>query len=43
MPRVSVLPYADASTYEILWADKVVIEQDALAVDADGRKAADNG
>lgn len=43
MPRVSVLPYADASTYEILWADKVVIEQDALVVDADGRRAADNG
>ena len=42
MPRVSVLPYADASAYEILWADKVVIEQDALAANADGGKAANN-
>ena len=43
MPRVSVLPYAEASAYEILWADKVVIEQDALAANADGGKAANNG
>ncbi len=43
MARVSVLPYADASAYEILWADKVVIEQDALAANADGGKAANNG
>ena len=42
MARVSVLPYADASAYEILWADKVVIEQDALAANADGGKAANN-
>ncbi|MEE8134327.1 MAG: 50S ribosomal protein L4 [Gemmatimonadales bacterium] len=43
MARVSVLPYADASAYEILWADKVVIEQDALAANADGGKAVNNG
>ena len=41
MPSVSVLPYADASAYEILWAAKVVIEQDALAVD--GRKESNHG
>ncbi len=33
LPNVHVLPYADASTYEILWSDVVVIEAMALGQD----------
>ncbi|HXI20135.1 MAG TPA: 50S ribosomal protein L4, partial [Gemmatimonadales bacterium] len=31
LPRVEVLPYADASAYDILWADVVVVEEPALS------------
>ena len=30
LPRVHVMPYADVSTYHILWSDLVVIEEGAL-------------
>jgi large subunit ribosomal protein L4 len=30
LPRVDVLPFADASAYDILWADQVVVEEAAL-------------
>ena len=30
LPRVDVLPYSDASAYDILWAEHVVIEEAAL-------------
>ena len=30
LPRVHVMPYADVSTYHILWSDLVVIEQGAF-------------
>ncbi len=30
MPRVVVMPYSDASAYDLLWSDKVVIEEAAL-------------
>ena len=30
LPRVDVLPYADASAYDVLWADVVVVEEPAL-------------
>jgi large subunit ribosomal protein L4 len=30
LPNVHVLPYSDASTYEILWSDVVVVESAAL-------------
>jgi large subunit ribosomal protein L4 len=30
LPRAGVLPYADASAYDILWADAVVVEEGAL-------------
>ncbi len=30
LPRAGVLPYADASAYDILWADALVVEQGAL-------------
>jgi large subunit ribosomal protein L4 len=30
MPRVQVMNYADASAYDILWSDKVVVEEAAL-------------
>ena len=29
-PNVHVMPYADASTYHILWSDVVIVESDAL-------------
>jgi hypothetical protein len=38
LPRVDVLPYFDASAYDILWADHVVIEESALT----GTEAAAN-
>jgi large subunit ribosomal protein L4 len=31
LPRVDVLPYPDASAYDILWADVVVVEEPALS------------
>ena len=34
---VEVMPYADASAYDILWADALVVEQGALGGEADGR------
>ncbi len=33
LPSVHVMPYADASTYHVLWSDVVVIESSALAED----------
>jgi large subunit ribosomal protein L4 len=30
LPRAGVLPYAEASAYDILWADALVVEQGAL-------------
>ena len=30
LPTVDVLPYADASAYDVLWADHVVVEEAAL-------------
>ncbi|HMU61403.1 MAG TPA: 50S ribosomal protein L4 [Gemmatimonadales bacterium] len=30
LPRAGVLPYTDASAYDILWADALVVEQGAL-------------
>ena len=38
LPRVDVLPYSDASAYDILWADQVVVEEPALT----GTEAAAN-
>ena len=31
LPQVQVLPFADATAYEVLWAETVVIEMPALA------------
>jgi large subunit ribosomal protein L4 len=31
LPRVDVLPYTDASAYDVLWAEVVVVEEPALA------------
>ena len=39
LPNVHVLPYADVSTYHLLWSDLVVIEQAALT----GTETADAG
>jgi hypothetical protein len=33
LPRAGVLPYTDASAYDILWADALVVEQGALGGD----------
>ena len=30
LPRVEVMPYSDASAYDLLWSDKVVVEEAAL-------------
>ena len=30
MPSVEVMPYAQASAYDILWSDAVIVEEDAL-------------
>jgi len=30
LPRAGVLPFAEASAYDILWADALVVEQGAL-------------
>jgi len=31
LPRVDVLPYSDASAYDILWAEQIVIEEAAIS------------
>jgi large subunit ribosomal protein L4 len=31
LPRVDVLPYSDASAYDVLWAEVVVVEEPALS------------
>ena len=31
IPHVNVLPYQDASAYDVLWADVVIVEEDALS------------
>jgi large subunit ribosomal protein L4 len=31
LPRVGVMPYTDASAYDVLWAEVVVVEEPALA------------
>lgn len=33
LPRVDVLPYSDASAYDVLWAEVVVVEEPALSGD----------
>ena len=40
LPNVHVLPYSDASTYEILWSDVVVVESAALDRAAETNTAA---
>ena len=40
LPNVHVLPYSDASTYEILWSDVVVVESAALDRAAETTNAA---
>ena len=30
LPRVEVMPYSDVSAYDLLWSDKVVVEEAAL-------------
>jgi large subunit ribosomal protein L4 len=40
VPNVHVLPYTDASTYEILWSDVVVVESAALDRAAESTDAA---
>jgi len=39
LPRAGVLPYAEATAYDILWADALVVEQGALGVAAEGAAA----
>ncbi|MGE3616832.1 MAG: 50S ribosomal protein L4, partial [Gemmatimonadales bacterium] len=34
MPAVQVMPYSDAATYHVLWADAVVVERTALTGEA---------
>jgi large subunit ribosomal protein L4 len=41
LPGVQVLRFADASAYEILWAEALVVEEAALAGVGDGEEAAD--
>jgi large subunit ribosomal protein L4 len=40
LPRAGVLPYAEASAYDILWADALVVEQAALGGEASAETAA---
>jgi large subunit ribosomal protein L4 len=35
LPQARVLPYTDASAYDVLWADVVVVERSALGVEAE--------
>lgn len=39
LPRAGVLPYAEASAYDILWADALVVEQGALGGEATAESA----
>jgi large subunit ribosomal protein L4 len=39
LPRVQVLPFADATAYEVLWAETVVIEWPALAATGEAAHA----
>jgi large subunit ribosomal protein L4 len=41
LPNVHVMPYADASTYHILWSDVVLIEAGALEATAAARATED--
>jgi large subunit ribosomal protein L4 len=42
LPTVHAMPYADASTYHILWSDVVIVESDALGrAERDADAAAD--
>jgi large subunit ribosomal protein L4 len=48
LPAVHAMPYADASTYHILWSDVVIVESDALkgaeqGVDTEAAGAAGEG
>jgi len=38
LPQVHVMPYADVSTYHILWSDVVIVEADALGTELDSAK-----
>jgi large subunit ribosomal protein L4 len=40
LPRAGVLPYAEASAYDILWADALVVEQGALGGEVPAADAA---
>jgi large subunit ribosomal protein L4 len=42
LPNVHVMPYADVSTYHVLWSDMVLIEEPALSA-ADGTSTAATG
>jgi large subunit ribosomal protein L4 len=42
LPTVHVMPYAEASTYHILWSDVVVIERAALETTAQDAHASDD-
>ncbi len=37
MPSAQVMSFADASAYDVLWSDVVVVEQGALGAESDGR------
>jgi large subunit ribosomal protein L4 len=39
MPGVKVLPYAEVSTYDILWSDVVVVEENVFGSDGETEKA----
>lgn len=41
IPDVEVRPWGGASAYDILWADRVVVERDALEADAGGEGGTD--
>lgn len=40
LPNVEVRPWSEESVYDIVWADQVVIEEDALGESAEGATAA---
>jgi len=40
LPRAGVLPYTEASAYDILWADVLVVEQEALGGEASAETTA---
>ena len=41
LPNVHVMPYADVSTYHILWSDLVLIEEGALSAPGNGASGAE--